>query len=207
MAVELAADAVGLNFHSPSPRSVSVQEAREVSEEIRGTNTEPIGLFVNHSLSEIVDAVESCGLKVVQLHGDETPEFLAEVVDRLPEVRIVRAFRVGGDGCAPMAASLGEYNPRGVRLWGCLIDAKVGGAYGGTGHTAPWDLLRREYRFEEWPPLILAGGLHPDNVAAAIRAVQPWGVDVSSGIESSPGVKDHARMRAFVTAARRPTPR
>jgi phosphoribosylanthranilate isomerase len=100
---------------------------------------------------------------------------------------------------------VGEYLTACRRLgalpWACLIDANVPGSFGGTGQLAPWDVIRREYKRSDWPPLILAGGLRPDNVSAAIAAVAPWGVDVAGGVESSIACKDIELVRKFVVNA------
>ena len=192
-------DAIGLNFHPPSPRFVAVDVAREIVAGLPRA-VEPVGLFVNHSAVEIRDIAAHCGLRTIQLHGDEPPEFLAE----LREFRLLRAFRVNHAGLVEMARYLERCQSLGCLPWGCLLDAKVEGAYGGTGHVAPWDLIARDYRRADWPPLILAGGLGPDNVQQGIAATAPWGVDVASGVETSPGVKDALRLRTFIHNARQP---
>ncbi|WP_437227576.1 phosphoribosylanthranilate isomerase [Planctomicrobium sp. SH661] len=199
VAAEIAAfspDAIGLNFYAKSPRCVGVDAARKIVSLLPQSIT-PIGLFVNHAEDEIRAICESCGIRVIQLHGDETPEF----VRRLSDFEIIRAFRVGDDGLDDLSRQLDQYRELGVKLKGCLIDAKVQGAYGGTGHRAPWELLASGWR-SEWPPLILAGGLNPDVVADAIAAVAPWGVDVASGVESSPGRQNVAAVEKFIRAAR-----
>ena len=160
-----------------------------------------VGVFVNHDVSEIVDLVADCGLTMVQLHGDESPEVLAELQARLRTVPIIRAWRMGTD-LADWQAYLAECQRLHVDLAGCLIDAQITGQFGGTGRRPSWDVLKSCYRRESWPPLILAGGLTADNVADAIRTLQPWGVDVASGVESSLGVKDLDRVARFIAAAR-----
>jgi phosphoribosylanthranilate isomerase len=109
---------------------------------------------------------------------------------------------MGTSGLSELADYLARCRRLGVTLSACLIDAHVVGSYGGTGAVVPWDQLRNDYRVTDWPPLILAGGLHPTNVMAAIEAVAPWGLDVASGVESSPGVKDLALVEQFLAAAR-----
>jgi phosphoribosylanthranilate isomerase len=194
---DLGVDAIGLNFYSPSPRSVTRQQAIEIAEAVRGRVT-IVGLFVNHSVAEVQQTIDEVGLDMLQFHGDEPPEFLAE----FPEFRIVRAFRMGAEGLKPVA----EYLRRGRDLnalpWACLIDAAAPGQYGGTGLTVNWQELADNFH-GGWPPLILAGGLTPLNVEKAIEVTRPWGVDVASGVESAQAVKDRALITQFVTAARR----
>lgn len=198
---ELGADAIGLNFFAPSPRFVERAAAREITQAV-ADSVEAVGLFVNHELHEVIETAAECGLKTVQLHGDEPPEFLAELMSRRPELRLLRAFRVDESGCGAVADYLAECQRLNVSLTGCLVDSHVTGEYGGTGHTAPWDLLADQYDAARWPRLIVAGGLNPGNVAEAIRVTRPFGVDVASGVESARGVKDLDLVREFIVAAR-----
>ena len=198
---EAGADAIGLNFYSPSLRCVERAVAREIAQQF-GESLEIIGLFVNHSLDEVLVVVDECGLQTVQLHGDETPEFLAELASRRPDIRLLRAFRIDESGCSVIGEYLAECDRLNVKLAGCLVDSHVAGEYGGTGHTAPWDLLADQYDAARWPPLIVAGGLHPANVAEAIRITRPFGVDVASGVESARGFKDLELVREFIAAAK-----
>lgn len=195
---ELGPRAIGLNFYEPSPRSVTVEVAAEIVRSLP-ERVEPVGLFVNHSLDEIRQICAACQLSTIQLHGDEPPEFLAE----LGEFRILRAFRIGDEGLADVDNYLAECRKLGTRPWACLADAKVAGAYGGTGQVAPWTLLQSEWN-PDWPPLILAGGLNPRNVAAGIETVRPWGVDVAGGVESAPGSKDLSLVAEFLAQAATP---
>lgn len=165
-----------------------------------GDDILPVGVFVNESLEVLLETASETLMAAVQLHGDEPPEFVAAVREARPELAIIRAWRVGTDGLSPLASHLEECERRGARPDAVLVDAHVVDSYGGTGKTAPWELLRNYDA--TWPPLILAGGLVPQNVAEAIRIVRPFGVDTASGIESSPGVKDTERAAAFVAAAR-----
>lgn len=158
---------------------------------------------MNHSVQEVLDTCRQCSLGTAQLHGDETPEFLTSLQSANPDLKLLRAFRVDAQsGCAKIEEFLTRCGSLGVALDGCLIDSRVAGEYGGTGHTAPWDLLAGQYDSRRWPRLILAGGLTPDNVADAIRIVSPAGVDVASGVESSRGVKDLNLVASFIEAAR-----
>jgi len=199
--VDLHPDAIGLNFYAQTPRCIHPQTAAQIVESLP-ESIEPVGLFVNHSLEEVIDLTEQCSISTAQLHGDETPEFLAELNVRCPELNLLRAFRVGDEGCGAVAEYLAECGTLGVCLAGCLIDARVTGSYGGTGHTAPWDLLADQYDSARWPRLIVAGGLTPDNVAEAIRVTVPYGVDVASGVESAKAVKDLELVKRFIAAAR-----
>jgi phosphoribosylanthranilate isomerase len=199
---QAGADAIGLNFYERSPRVVAPEIAADIVNRLRqnpGPAVEPVGVFVNHTVDEIRTISRQCHLRTVQLHGDETLEQVAELGS---EFRVVRAFRVGEEGLDPLAVFLNACQRLGATLWACLVDAKVEGKYGGTGHPAPWERLRRDYRTADWPPLILAGGLRPDNVADAIRVVGPWGVDVAGGVESSVACKDATLVRQFVQNAK-----
>jgi phosphoribosylanthranilate isomerase len=201
-AVEAGADAIGLNFYDRSPRVVAPAVAAAIVSHVRALPVgavEPVGVFVNHSADEIRAIAKRCGLRTIQLHGDEPPDLVAELA---AEFRVVKAFRLGDEDLETLARYLEACRRPGASPWACLIDAKVEGMYGGTGHTAPWEMLSREYKMADWPPLILAGGLRPDNVAQAIRAVRPWGVDVAGGVESSLACKDAALVRQFVQNAR-----
>lgn len=192
---QLGPQAIGLNFYSRSVRVVLPDVAAEIVRQLP-SHVEPVGLFVNHTASEIRDICQRCGLRTIQLHGDEPPEFLAE----LAEFRILRAFRIGDAGLDETAVYLDRCRQLGVVPRACLADAKVAGAFGGTGQTAPWELLSDGWK-AEWPPLILAGGLTPANVSTAVRTVRPFGVDVAGGVESAPGQKDLELVKAFLIQA------
>ncbi|MFN7802825.1 MAG: phosphoribosylanthranilate isomerase [Planctomycetaceae bacterium] len=196
--IDAGADAVGLNFYTPSPRSVTVDVARTLSQEGAG-EIERVGLFVNHPVEFVLATARDCQLDTVQLHGDESTSEIAAVAREFP---VIRAFRVGPAGLGPVADELAQLRALGVRLRGALVDAQVAGAYGGTGQVAPWELLRTGWDRTHWPPLILAGGLTCENVAEAIAAVHPWGVDVAGGVESGKACKVPARVREFVVRAR-----
>jgi phosphoribosylanthranilate isomerase len=197
----LAPSAIGLNFHPPSPRSVAPEVAADIARQLPSA-IETVGVFVNRPVDDVAAIAEQVGLTRVQFHGDELPALLAEFQRRCPAVKLIRAWRMSSAGLADLASYLDECRDLGVTLSACLVDAHMPGSYGGTGAVVPWEPLRAEYQAATWPPLILAGGLHGGNVAAAIRAVQPWGVDVASGVESSPGVKDLTLTEQFLAAAR-----
>lgn len=192
----LRPDAIGLNFYAKSVRSVTAREAAAIVAALPG-GVEPVGVFVNHALDEIRAICAACGLNTVQLHGDEPPE----LVTQLRPLRVIRAIRLGRDAASSSLQAVAALGQGGWPVRAVLVDAHVPGSYGGTGEAAPWDVLSGGWR-REWPPLILAGGLTAENVAEAVRAVRPWGIDVASGVESSPGVKDLDRVARFIKAAR-----
>jgi phosphoribosylanthranilate isomerase len=194
------ADAIGLNFYAQSPRVVDPEMAGEIVAALDGA-AEPVGVFVNHSVAEVRTICRQCGLRTIQLHGDEPAE---QVTDLSRDYRIIRAFRVGAEGLQSARLYLDTCQRLEAMPWACLVDASVPGKFGGTGQTAPWETLAREYKSAEWPPLILAGGLRPDNVSQAIATVGPWGVDVAGGVESKVASKDVALVRQFVLNARGP---
>ena len=196
-AVRAGADALGLNFYRQSPRYVAYDTARHIVAALP-EGVVKVGLFVNAREEQVCRAFDQLGLDLAQLHGDEPPEFLP----RLGERPVMRAFRVGGEGLGPVADYLEQCRrldrlPRRV-----LIDSHTKGAYGGTGRVGDWAAVAR-YPLHDWhPPLVLAGGLTPDNVDEAIRLVRPAGVDTASGVESAPGRKAEALVERFVRRAR-----
>ncbi|MEE8452772.1 MAG: phosphoribosylanthranilate isomerase [Thermoguttaceae bacterium] len=196
--VRAGADAVGLNFYPGSPRFVTLETVRKIVDALPD-GVVKVGLFVNAEADHLTSIADLLGLGLVQLHGDEPPEFLVAMGDR----PVMRAFRLGQDGLQPIT----EYLRRCRRL-DCmprmaLIDSHVAGAYGGTGAVADWPALARYPADEDFPPLVLAGGLTPLNVAESINTVGPAAVDTASGVESGPGRKDPAAVEAFVRAAQR----
>lgn len=196
----LGPDAIGLNFYSQSPRCVTRDVAVRIAE-ITGDRVQRVGVFVNQSVDQIEELANACGLAAVQLHGDETATQIADLAKRLSGLPLYRAWRMSGDSVDDLADHLRDCRSLGVIPAGCLIDARVAGAFGGTGHTVPWDALARNYD-PTWPRLILAGGLTADNVASAVKIVQPWGVDVASGVESAVAIKDLHLVRRFIENAR-----
>jgi len=182
------ADAIGLVFWPRSPRALDLGRAREIAAALPPLVLR-VGVFVDAPAAEIARTADAVGLDLVQLHGDEPPDALAA----LPR-RALKALRVG-DGFRPEQALAYE-----GRAAGLLLDTRHGSAPGGSGRSFDWSharALRERVRF-----LVLAGGLTPENVAEAIAAVRPDAVDVSTGVESSPGRKDPVRVAAFVAAAR-----
>lgn len=197
---ELGINAIGLNFYEKSIRCVDVARARKIVNALP-PGVEPIGLFVNHSLAEIHKITEQTGIRTIQLHGDESPEFASQ----LHNLKIIRSLRIAANNIGTLPQVIADYHHAGVPLIGCLLDAKVDNTFGGTGQTAPWELIAKQYQPETWPPLILAGGLTPANVGAAVSRVQPWGVDTASGVESSPGIKDIDLVREFIERTKFPS--
>jgi len=185
-AVEAGADAIGLMFYEGSLRHVTLGQAKAISAALP-PHVMRVGVFVNAGEAFVHQALTECMLNILQFHGDETPEECS----RYP-VMTLKAFRVQGE---ETLAELEAYPSAGY-----LLDAYVKDALGGTGATFNWDLAVRAQEFGK--PIFLAGGLTPENVAEAVRKVQPFGVDVSSGVESEPGRKDAGQMRTFVAAAK-----
>lgn len=184
-AAEAGADAIGLNFYPASPRCVAVDTAREIASAV-GDRVLTVGVFVDMDSVEIESIRAATGLRCVQLHGDEPP---SQLLPLLPHA--YKALRVrGSDVLKEAARYAGEH---------ILLDAYVPGQPGGTGATFDWAVARS---LSGRRHVTLAGGLTPDNVAEAVRAVRPFCVDVASGVESAPGHKDPARVRAFIAAAR-----
>lgn len=198
---EAQPDAIGLNFYEPSPRHVTVETAQQIVA-LLPKSILPIGLFVNHEQSEILGTVKSLGLSTIQLHGDESPKFLRELLQQKSELKIIKAFRMNENGWQKLENYLEECQQLGVTLFASLLDAYSPQSYGGTGEKISWNQIPIKYRFNDWPPLILAGGLTPENLAEAIQTAQPWGIDVASGVESSPSIKDKTQIKRFLHAAR-----
>lgn len=193
-AASLGADAVGLNFFQGSSRCINEGTAAEIVRSIPPF-VEPVGLFVNEPLAGVLERVQQWQfLRTIQWHGDRH-----EVPPSMP-YHFIPAFQVrDADGLSDVTAYLEQCRQCGRLPVAIVIDGHVSGAYGGTGQRAPWERLAG---FQPGVPLILAGGLTPDNVAEAIRIVRPYGVDVAGGVESAPGRKDPEKMRRFIKAAR-----
>jgi phosphoribosylanthranilate isomerase len=197
-ATTAGADAIGLNFYVKSRRCIDSKSAQQISASIP-REIFKVGVFVHHPARKIESIVEQVGLNAIQLHGDEPPE----LINQLPKnVAVIRAHRCGADGLAPLKTYLAAARAAGRAPDAVLIDADAGTEFGGTGERADWNRVAREQSMLQNIPLILAGGLTPENIAVAIETVRPIGVDVASGVESSPGKKDHLKIREFVAAAR-----
>jgi len=181
-AAESGADAVGFIFHEASPRYIAPERAKEIITALpRGIAT--VGVFVNRKAEEVARTVDDCGLDLLQLHGDESPEYCR----RFPPERVIKAvfLRTPED-----LRALDAYD-----VLAFLADFREAGRYGGTGNRADWGLAAR---LGKTHPLILAGGLCIENIGEALAAVAPEAVDINSGCERTPGIKDHDRMRRIV---------
>ena len=185
-AAEAGADAIGLMFYEGSPRNIAIKTASEIVRQLPPFVIK-VGVFVNAPEELVLRAIGECGLNIVQFHGEESPEYCG-----LFPVMTLKAFRMRD---ADSLTRLPDYK---TDAW--LLDAHVAGKPGGTGEKFNWDLAIEAQKLGR--PIFLAGGLTPENVADAVRRVHPYAVDVSSGVEVSPGKKDHAKVRAFVQAAK-----
>ena len=186
VAANCGADAIGLVFYSPSPRAVAVDTARYIVECLPPF-VSSVGLFVDADPQSVFRILAEVPLDILQFHGDESPEYCRQF--GRPYLKAVRV---------KPALNLLEYAAQYMDARGILVDAYVPDTHGGTGKTFDWSLLPEHLPL----PLILSGGLYPENVAEAIRRVRPWAVDVSSGVEVTKGIKDVAKIAAFTEAVR-----
>lgn len=185
-AVDAGADALGFVFYEKSPRNINPMQAAAIIAKLPPF-VQTVGLFVNEEIERVNWTADYCGLDVVQLHGDETPEDCLEV-----NRRVVKAFRMQNIvSIEPMKK---------YQVAGYLLDAWCPDCYGGTGKTFNWEMAAAARQYGR---IILAGGLTPENVVEAIQAVRPYAVDVSSGVEIEPGKKDREKLRAFIKRVKR----
>jgi phosphoribosylanthranilate isomerase len=185
-AAEAGADLIGLMFYEGSPRHISLATAAEISRSL-SPFVQRVGVFVNPSEELVLRAIGECGLNLLQFHGDESSDFCTQF-----GLMSLKALRVRD---AESLRQLEHFNTDAF-----LLDAYSKSGLGGTGETFNWDLAVAAQKFGK--PIFLAGGLTPENIADAVRKVRPFAVDVSSGVESSPGKKDAAKVRAFIQAAK-----
>ena len=183
-AVEAGADALGFNFYRPSPRYISPETARGMIDQLPDSVLK-VGVFVNEDVESVARIVTEAGLSAIQLHGDESPEYC----HKLAAQYVIKVFRAGDD-----------FDIDAYAVDAIMLDTKDDLLRGGTGRVFDWTIAQRTNNLA--PKLFLAGGLSPENVADAITTVRPYAVDACSSLEESPGRKDHARVRAFVRAAR-----
>jgi phosphoribosylanthranilate isomerase len=188
-AIDAGANLLGFNFYEKSPRHIAPAEAAKIRPQLP-QRVKAVGIFVNALSADVMALRKSLKLDAVQLHGDESPDFVAGIASATP---VIKAFRVEPE--FPLA-TLDEY----PSAFAFLFDAAQTDQYGGTGRATDWDAARRAALSHR---IILAGGLKVENVAAAVRIVRPYGIDVASGVESSPGKKDHERLREFIQEVRR----
>jgi len=185
LAVECGADAIGFIFYKKSPRCVTAKTAKEICSKLPPF-VQRVGVFVSETAEKINRIADRCGLDAVQLHGDESPAFCKKI-----RRRVIKAVRVKDPGSLK---GLSRYP-----VDGFLLDTYKEDQWGGTGKVFDWELAARA---KKYGPVIIAGGLNSRNVKAAIQKVQPYGVDVSSGVEQSPGKKDPRKVKAFLKAVR-----
>jgi len=185
-AIEAGADALGFMFYEPSPRYLTPKEAGAIIRELPA-HVARVGVFVDADEETIRNTATSAGLDTLQFHGNEPPDFCTQF-----ELRTIKAFRVK-DG-----ESLGQLAGYGTDAW--LLDSYVQGVPGGTGERFNWDLAMEAKQLG--CPILLAGGLTPDNAGEAVDQVAPFGLDVSSGVEAAPGRKDAAKMATLIASAK-----
>jgi phosphoribosylanthranilate isomerase len=183
----LGADAIGLNFYEKSPRCIDAARASRIIDSLPAF-VSAVGVFVNHPDPQgLEDLALSLGLHAIQLHGSETPDYCSMI----QKVKVIKAFRVDSNFKVESLRSYGN----GI----FLLDSGTGANFGGTGKTFDWD---QAYGANAFGWIVLAGGLNPDNVQEAVSRLHPFAVDVSSGVESSPGKKDYEKMRRFIETVR-----
>jgi phosphoribosylanthranilate isomerase len=207
-AIACGANAIGLNFYRASPRYIAPAAARELGEialraRVKGENVMRVGVFVNATPSEVSEILSLCPLDCIQLHGDESTGWLEGSLDfpALQTIRFIKA--IAWRGCQEDQEIARDWNSvTDPRLLGLLVDAYDPIQRGGTGKTARWDLLfPRPIELKRFP-ILLAGGLTLENLAHALEIARPDGIDVASGIEVRPGIKDHSKMLAVGDIAR-----
>jgi phosphoribosylanthranilate isomerase len=189
LAAELGADAIGLNFYSESPRCISPYSAQNSTRHLPPF-VSSVGVFVNWDAAPVIALAAALRLSAAQLHGEESPKLAAEIAKK---ISVIQAFRVGEGAALP---PFSKYKSASA----FLLDAVAADKFGGTGQQTDWNraaVAAKSHR------IILAGGLTPENVAEAIRVVRPYAVDVASGVESKPGKKDPAKLRAFFSEVAR----
>jgi phosphoribosylanthranilate isomerase len=194
LALDCGADFLGFVFYPKSPRYVTADQVQKIVGGLDLPFDRPkagfVGVFVDEELETVARILKQCGLAYAQLHGTESPEMVRALMKQ--SHRVIKGFRVRDESYIQM---LGDYRPTAF-----LLDAYVPGRPGGTGHAFEWSLALHAKRFGR---LVLAGGLTPDNVSAAIAGVHPWAVDVSSGVEAVPGRKDPGKLDGFIRAAKK----
>ena len=184
VAIDAGADALGFNFYRPSPRYISPETVREITDQLPQSILR-VGVFVNEDVESVVRIIAEANLSAVQLHGDESPEYCHKLAGQY----VIKVFRAGDD-----------FDSGAYAVDAIMLDTKDDLLRGGTGRVFDWSIAQRTNNSA--PKLFLAGGLSPENVVDAIVTVRPYAVDACSSLEERPGRKNHARVRAFVEAAR-----
>ena len=184
VAVEGGADAVGFIFYKKSPRSVTMKTVREIVLELPPF-VDTVGVFVDETAEQVNKIADYCNLDIIQLHGNESPTFCKKI-----RRKVIKAFRIKDMQSVKKLSSF--------QVSGFLLDTFSENLHGGTGKVFDWNLALPAKKFG---PVIMAGGLTPNNVQQAVRQIRPYGVDVCSGVESEPGIKDHKKVRAFLKNA------
>ena len=185
VAVEGGADAVGFIFYKKSPRSVTMKTVREIVLELPPF-VDTVGVFVDETAEQVNKIADYCNLDIIQLHGNESPTFCKKI-----RRKVIKAFRIKDMQSVKKISNF--------QVSGFLLDTFSENLHGGTGKVFDWNLALPAKKFG---PVIMAGGLTPNNVQQAVRQIRPYGVDVCSGVESEPGIKDHKKVRAFLNNAK-----
>ena len=192
-AAKAGADAVGFIFYPPSPRYIGPEEARIIIEQLPPF-IDVVGVFVDKKRMEVEEIIQYCRLNYAQLHGEESPKYTERLVRDSTPCEVIKAFRVGSQ------TNSDEFKPYVPHVRAFLLDTYDKDIAGGTGKSFDWSIIES---LDFVRPYVLAGGLNPENVTAALRAVKPCCVDVNSGVEESPGVKDHRLISEFIQAVRK----
>jgi len=191
-AVEAGVDALGFIFYPKSARNIELETAQTIITQLPPF-VDAVGVFVNEALNRVREIAEFCGLNVIQLHGTETPQYCHELAATLPCCRLLKAFRIGSHSTA------GDIAPYAEVVQGYLLDTFKKDAEGGTGLAFDWNLIER---LQLRRPFFLAGGLDCTNICTALSQVSPYGVDANSGLEDTPGVKNHQKIQSFLAQIR-----
>lgn len=192
VAVKAGVDALGFIFHAKSPRNIDPEQARLIIEELPPF-VDTVGVFVDKKRKEVEEIIQYCRLNYVQLHGDESPKYCERLVRSAAPCQVLKAFRVKN---TLTGIDIEPYDPH---VKGYLLDTFHRQKAGGTGETFDWSLIEK---LGLKRPLLLAGGLDSDNILNALTSVQPYGVDVNSGVEKKPGLKDNALIETFIGRVR-----
>jgi phosphoribosylanthranilate isomerase len=202
VAVDAGADALGFIFVENTPRFVTPEQAAHIIQRLPPFVT-PVGVFWDHPTGHVKAVAEACGLRALQFHGDETPEELAQhALPVIKTVKIPPASKIEGLPEFRLTGLVDVLKYRGVAA-AILLDSAARWSEGETREPIEWRLAQGSCFGRNWTNLILSGGLNPDNVARAVELARPYAVDVNSGVESSPGRKDHDKVRRFVAEVRR----